>query len=86
MRCVQVRNDEEEWDRIRTNHDELLLGNTHLFLRELFLPASKIGPIGGKWAKAIFEKSNKAEICSLHLKRNFQLTCGPECNQKKNQL
>lgn len=48
MRCVQVRNDEEEWDRIRTNHDELLLGNTHFFLRELFFyQHEKLAQLGG---------------------------------------
>ena len=34
MRCVQVRNDEEEWERIRTNHEGLLWETRTSFYKE----------------------------------------------------
>ena len=34
MRCVQVRNDEEEWERIRTNHEGLLWETRTSFNKE----------------------------------------------------
>ena len=34
MRCVQVRNDEEEWGRIRTNHEGLLWETRASFYKE----------------------------------------------------
>ena len=65
---------EKWWRRMGSDKDEswwIAFGEHALLFTRTFFTNMKNWSNWGKCAKAIFEKSNKAKICKLHLKKKF---------------